>query len=116
MPEVFEPPTYVAISVGSGVEETARILKAQFGNSYAQRSGDGLNNITSVYSVSFENLTRGEANFIVDFFRRQGGYKGFLWTPPGGVQKLWRCEKWSRSHVDATFDSISAQFEEVFTP
>jgi phage-related protein len=116
MPDTLELPTNVAISVGSGVEETARILKAQFGNSYAQRSGDGLNNISSVYSVSFENLTRAEANFIVDFFRDQGGYKGFYWTPPGQTQKLWRCEKWSRTHVDATFDSLAAQFEEVFTP
>lgn len=110
-------PMDVAISVGSSMEEQARVLVAQFGSNYAQRSGDGVNTITGNYSIAMENLTRAEAATVIAFFKSQGGYKGFYFTPPGEeAARLWRCEKWNRSHVDPTSDTVTAQLMEVFSP
>lgn len=114
-PSIPLPPN-VGVSVGSSLEESARVLKAQFGSGYAQRAGDGLNNIVGSYSVTFENLTRDEAAVIVQFFKTQGGARAFVFIPPGEeVERLWTCEKWKRTHVDATIDTVTASFEEVFT-
>lgn len=112
----LELPPEVAISPGSGMEENARVLVAQFGSNYAQRAADGLNSVSSQYSVTFENLTRDEGETIIAFFRARKGSEAFYFTPPGDSEKMWRCEKWSRTHVDAAFDTINATFIQVFTP
>jgi phage-related protein len=110
-------PPQVAISVGSALEETAKVLTAQFGNNYAQRAGDGINSISGSYAITFENLSRDECSTIVDFFRERAGYKGFVFIVPGEVdERLWRCEKWNRTHVDPISDTLTATFTEVFAP
>jgi phage-related protein len=110
-------PAGVAISVGSGREETARVLKAQFGNGYAQRAADGLNSLNSEYGITFENLTREESAAIVAFLRAQAGYQGFYFTPPDEtVARLWTCEKWRITHTEQVHDTLTCTFTEVFAP
>ncbi|QSY98657.1 phage tail protein (plasmid) [Rhizobium bangladeshense] len=110
-------PNNVEISVGSSRDEVARVLKAQFGNGYAQRAGDGLNAINAEYSVAFENLTRDEAKIMTDFFIERAGWKAFYFTPPDqDTPRLWTCEKWRTIHVGPIHDTVSATFTQVFAP
>lgn len=117
MTDTLVLPDDVAITVGSALEETARVLTAQFGSGYAQRSGDGLNTVSGQYTVIFEHLSRPQAETIRQFFKDQGGYKGFYFTVPGeSAPRLWRCEKWSKAHVIYERETLNATFIEVFTP
>lgn len=110
-------PPHVDISVGSELSETARVLKAQFGDGYAQRAADGINSIGGEYSVTFENLYREEAVQLIAFFREMRGSKAFYFKPPHEQDPmLWTCEKWKRQHVDTAIDTVSATFVRVFTP
>ncbi|MGM4911022.1 phage tail protein [Rhizobium sp. 768_B6_N1_8] len=110
-------PNDVEISVGSSRDEVARVLKAQFGNGYAQRAGDGLNPINAEYSVSFENLTRAEAATIIAFFKERAGWQAFYYTPPSEEgPRMWTCEKWRIVHVGSIHDSVFATFTQVFAP
>ncbi len=110
-------PAGVSISPGSSQEVTARVLKAQFGNGYAQRMGDGLNAVTAEYQVSFDSLTKAEAQAMNAFFRERAGWQAFYFTPPGeSVARMWTCEKWRIANADAIYDTVSATFSEVFAP
>ncbi|NLS04619.1 phage tail protein [Rhizobium sp. P32RR-XVIII] len=110
-------PEGVFISPGSSQDVTARVLKAQFGNGYVERAADGIHSITGEFQMTIENLPRRDVQTIDAFFRERGGYKAFYFTPPGEASpRLWTCEKWRIAHADATYDTVSATFSEVFTP
>jgi phage-related protein len=109
-------PAGVDVSLGSEVAFKARTLKAQFGDGYTQRSGDGQNAVSGNYSVSFNTLTRVEAQILLDFFTAQAGYKAFYYTIKGeSTPRLWTCEDWSREHVTGIIDNVKATWIEVFT-
>ncbi|AHC30453.1 minor tail protein [Rhizobium phage vB_RleS_L338C] len=109
-------PEGVEVSVGSEVAFRARVLKANFGEGYTQRSGDGQNAVSATYSVSFNTLTRVEAKILLDFFAAQAGYKAFYYTIKGETDpRMWVCEEWSREQVTALLDNVKATWVEVFT-
>lgn len=109
-------PENVDVSLGSEVQSQARVLKAQFGNGYTQRAGDGQNAVADQYSVSFQNLTRPEAKVILDFLRERAGFQSFRYRVSGeDADKLWTCEQWSREHVSPMLDTVKATFIQVFT-
>jgi phage-related protein len=111
------PPGITGVGLGSEMSTKAAVLKAQFGNNYTQRSGDGQNAISSTYQVSFANLTHEEAKVLIDFFVERKGYKAFAYTAPGAtVAQLWTCEEWSREHISPLLDTVKATFIEAFTP
>lgn len=110
-------PAGVEVSLGSEVNYKARILVAQFGDGYTQRSGDGQNAVGSTYSVSFNTLTRAEAKVLLDFFAERAGYKAFTYKISGETTaRMWTCTDWSREHVTAMIDNVKATWTEVFTP
>jgi len=110
-------PEGTQISVGSSVEVEAKVLKAPFGNGYVFRTADGFNSVKDTYQVMMEEMTREEALVIHNFLKARKGAQAFLWTPPGeATPRKWLCEKWSRQHVSAVHDTVSATFEECFDP
>lgn len=92
----------------------AKVLKAEFGDGYGQRAGDGINSVREQWQVSWVGLTRTEANTVENFLRARKGFEAFLWTSPGGSQKKWVCEEWNRTLGSAVNDDVSATFVEVF--
>jgi phage-related protein len=92
-----------------------RVLKTDFGDGYGQRLSDGINSIRRIYSLSWDDISRVDANTIDDFFLARKGHEAFYWTPPGASSPLlWVCETWTRVHSTATLDSIQATFTQVF--
>ena len=109
------PATVTAPYAGSSVSSEARVLKATFGDGYAQRAADGINTITDQYQLTWENIDRSEALIIINFLRSMGGYQSFYWTPPGeSVARLWTCDKWQRNNVSGVLDTVNATFTECF--
>lgn len=105
------------IAFGSQLDTKARVLKAAFGDGYVQRVADGRNSIVGMYSVMFQNLRESEAATLLDFLKARKGYQAFNYTPPGeSTARLWVCEEWSKNHTDANIVSVTAKFQEVFTP
>lgn len=111
--ETFIPP--IAPSVGTGREVSTRVLRADFGDGYSQRSGDGLNAINRQVFVVWGVLSVSDADTIEAFLTARAGFEAFLWAPPREVQpRKWICGTWRRDHDHGTYDSLSATFEEVF--
>ena len=93
-----------------------RVLRAEFGDGYSQRAADGINSVRDTYAVSWEGLSRTDANTIDTFLRTHGGHTAFKWTPPGAsASRNWLCSEWRVRHSSATLDAITATFVEDFS-
>jgi phage-related protein len=87
------------------------ILEAQFGDGYAARAGDGINNVRGTYQPKWSNLHKSEADSIVAFFKSQGGYKTFTYTRPGQTDaEYWVCKRWTDAIKSGDYYDLSAEF------
>lgn len=94
---------------------TPRFLKADLGDGYTQRSGDGIQTIKEEWSVTFEALDETSANILVAFFEGLEGYQMFTWTPFRQTSaKKFICVTWQESFKGNSLTSISATFQQVF--
>lgn len=99
---------------GYGGETALRTRKAQFGDGYAQRVADGLNNRASTYTLRFANDGPVIAA-ILAFLDSHGGATAFYWTPPLRQPALFVCEKYTDPTKDGDVYAMTAQFEETFS-
>ncbi|MCM2537718.1 phage tail protein [Burkholderia glumae] len=103
----------VANSSGSA---TMKVRKAQFGDGYAQRTADGLNNSSSTFSLQFVN-DAATIGAILAFLRAHGGATSFYWTPIlWAAPALFTCETFSEPTRDGNIYTITATFEQTFAP
>jgi len=105
------------VSFGTSKDVAPRVRKAQFGDGYAQRIGDGINADLEKWSVQMTNVPHAEADSIDAFLKAKGGYEAFYWTSPGAAAAITViCPQWSRPHKTAVVCDISATFEQVPDP
>lgn len=92
-----------------------RVLKAEFGDGYAQRAGDGINNNPVVINATWTHASTAEKDYIVDFFAARKGYESFFYTYADEASaKAYVCEEWSYTHNDAGGYTITATFTQVY--
>lgn len=101
-------------SVGSGSSIAPRILRAEFGDGYNQRIGDGLNTVPETWQLRWGLLNATQMGEIWSFLKARAGAEAFLWTAPGGTPLKYICGRSERTTVDGLLWSISADFEQVF--
>ena len=96
-------------------QTTPRILVSQFGDGYAHRTKDGINNINITWAVNFSVRDLSEVSDIVSFFETHGGVTPFDFTPPDEniVYKV-ICPEWSQTYDASIARSVSAKFVRVF--
>lgn len=101
--------------VGAQGTTTMRVLRAQFGDGYAQVGADGINNNVQSWPLTFTGK-RPDIEPIKAFLDAHAGYKSFYWTPPMGVQGLYRAGSYSLAAQGAEIFSITVTFEQAFAP
>lgn len=94
---------------------TFRVRKCQFGDGYAQVSGDGPNSEEAPWSLTFGG-TEAEMAPILSFVRRHDGHRSFLWTPPGDDLGLYRCPTFRRQRKPGGLVVLSLTFERAYHP
>lgn len=94
---------------------TFRVKKAQFGDGYEQRSGNGINNKEATWPLEFVG-NKIQMQAIMTFFDNQEGYKAFIWTPPVGGQSLWNVENYTMTPAGGNTYKVSAEFMQAFAP
>lgn len=97
-----------------------RIVKAQFGDGYAQRRADGINTQAHKWNLAIKNATAQTASEVVNFFSARNGVEVFNWTPPRtAVPEDVICPSWALAYGDlletgARLYTVSFKFEEVY--
>lgn len=94
---------------------TYRVLKAQFGDGYAQTAADGINNKTQTWPLQFRGVG-AKISAIRDFLDARQGFQSFYWTPPLGVQALYKCTGHTVKPLGAGKYELTATFEQAFQP
>lgn len=113
MAETFDPP--VTPSFGLSESTTTRVLRADFGDGYSQRTVDGLNSSKRSVPLTFDTLSAAEAAEIVDFFKARNGSESFYYTMPfDSTASLWVASSWTREWVSASTMKVTVTFTEEF--
>lgn len=100
---------------GTSLDKKPKILKAQFGDGYSQRTKDGINNNPGVWNLSLDEKTDVEADAIMAFLDARGGAEAFYWTPPSSsTQVVVTCENCRRSWKAFNSNTINATFIQQF--
>lgn len=95
---------------------TFRVLTAQFGGGYAQEVGDGINNETRSWPLTFWGHGP-ELRPIRDFLRRHAGFRPFLWMPPMEDQEaLFVAREFKLRSLGGGAYTLAVNFEERFAP
>ena len=76
---------------------------------------DGINNKVGKWTVSITDVYASELAPIITFLDAQQGYKAFYWTPPDGVQGLYRCLTYTTTPAVANIRSLTAEFQQVYS-
>lgn len=92
------------------------VLQAQFGDGYAQRAEDGINNLADTWPLTFA----GRAAYVLpikQFLDRHKGARSFLWTPPLGVQGRYATPQgYALVPAGAGLYTLTVTLEQVFHP
>jgi phage-related protein len=92
-----------------------KVLKAEFGDGYAQRAADGQNNSPVTLTLAWTNLSEADKTTIINFFKARKGYQAFYYTYEDETSaKAYVCEDWSYTHSDADNYVVNATFTQVF--
>ena len=67
---------------GVSTSQTARILKAAYGDGYEQRVAAGINNLPEEWSLTWNSRSVNDANKVIKFLEDQKGVTAFDWYPP----------------------------------
>jgi len=98
---------------GASQDKTPRVRTAQFGEGYQQRTGDGINPIARVWTLTFRRVT-SDIDAIDAFLSARNGQESFNWTPPTGSVGKFICKKWTETVPAMVLQEINCTFEEVF--
>lgn len=105
--------TFTDTPSSAALSTQPRVRAAAFGDGYAQRVADGINNAPRAWSLGFTR-PNSEADTIIAFFEARNGVEAFDWSPPYGAAGRWVVKEWSVQLIGAVAKSVSATFEEVF--
>lgn len=103
--------------VDTGVQGSInfRVRSIQFGDGFKQEVKDGLNNKLDNWPVSATGPA-DEIQPLIDFLDARGGSESFLWTPPRGVQGLYKCKAYGTTDSHGNNVKLTATFERYFQP
>jgi phage-related protein len=124
-------------SIGFRKAAKAKVLTAQFGDGYSQRTAYGLNYMPMEWSVSYVNQSLETAEAIVDFISKAGttvytgiypdativsagdptamGVEYFYWTPPGETTAYKViCSEYDVEYTSHFSRTINCKFTQVF--
>jgi phage-related protein len=96
------------------------IVKAQFGDGYAQRRAAGINNQVRKWNLTMKNIDAATADDVLTFLSARDGVEIFNWTPPRTTEaEDVICPSWNFAYGDLMVDgsllyAITMKFEEAF--
>lgn len=110
-------PTFNIASADPGLADTKKVnmRSFQYGDGYSQEVADGINNVSSTFSLNFTNRTQVTIQAIDDFLIAQAGAP-FTWVTPRGATIRVKCKQWTPNYQITTSCSLTATFNQTFEP
>lgn len=105
--------TNFMVDRGVSRANTFRVLKAEFGDGYSQRVGDGINLKNETYSVAFSNRPRDEVDTIIQFLDAKAGAISFTFYIDNDTVSV-TCDSYNVVYSREDAHSLTAQFTRVY--
>ena len=112
LPDTF---AWEPTSAGYAPTTTMLVRTAQYGDGYAQTVPDGINNVSSNYSLVFIK-NRKDMAAIIAFLDAHQGATAFYFTPLFRPQGLYKCPGYTGPTKDGNVYTLTATFNESFAP
>lgn len=91
------------------------VRKAQFGDSYAQVSGEGINSSKKTWAITYSGRLE-DVMKVASFFDERAGYKSFIWKDPTGQMGLYLAPKYEVLPYAKDVFRLTSSFEQAFAP
>jgi phage-related protein len=101
-----------------------KIIKAQFGDGYAQRRPAGINTQACMWSIRMKNTDAKTAGEVITFLSDRNGVEIFNWTPPRQIveEPITQdviCPSWTLAYGQMIMNGsllydLTFKFEQVF--
>lgn len=88
---------------------------AQFGDGYAQVSGEGINSSKQSWAITYSG-NKDSVKKVKKFLDDTQGYKSFAWRNPLGELGLYRASKYEVLPYSSDVFRLTATFEQSFAP
>src|SRR5574343_419898 len=93
--DTFPADFKIAFAQPTGTTEF-RVLTAQFGDGYNQRTPDGMNAVKQTWNVQTIPLEADDFETCINFLYGKGGVTAFQWIPPGSYTHFkWICKSYT---------------------
>lgn len=109
--EVFEFPV---LANDTGTKEYI-IRTAQYGDGYAQVSGEGINSSKRSWNISYAGKIEKVLE-VAAFLDARKGYESFIWKDPTGSFGLYRSATHQILPYSKDVFRLTTMFEEAFAP
>ena len=92
-----------------------KVKTISFGDSYEQRTPDGINNSLLKFNLNFNGRPLHESTAIIHFLKNRAGAESFVFTPyaPFSKTKLYKCSNFNVDFVFFNNYNINVEFQEV---
>jgi phage-related protein len=112
--EVMATPTFSwVVNTQASSEIGYTVRSAQMGDGYVAEAGEGVNNKTEAWEVTWTGSDI-DLNLIMDFFDERAGYKSFYWITPLGKIGLWKCKNPKQTELGGNTFSFSGTFTKAY--
>ena len=94
-----------------------RVFKADFGDGYSQRVGNGINVLNETFSINFANRPKADIDQITNFLETKAGVTSFDFTyAEGGSETTIKvlCSDWSQSWAYDDYYNLQTKLERVY--
>lgn len=91
-----------------------RLRQSKFGDGYSQDSLDGLNTDEQAWTAVTSG-TASQMQAVLDWIRAHAG-QSFYWTPPLGVQGVYKCKEYKHQELGGNYFVVTLEFEQGFLP
>ena len=100
---------------GTTADYKPKLHVTPFGNGYAQRAPEGLNNMPKSWSLSFDNLDDYTKEQLRTFLKQVvPAQTPFTWKDMDGETLIYICTDFSISFTEEDDSSIRCKFEQFF--
>ena len=105
----------IAPSQSTTYEQQFKVIRNNFGDSYTQRSADGLNNKPRSLNMSWELKPVADIEAIKAFLDARAGVEVFEYTPVGeSVELKWTAGKYNETPNNKLYSTITTVFTQEF--
>lgn len=108
-------PATVPVDPGGSRARKPKVLMAEFGDGFSQRSRQGPNHNPVSRTLTFSNISKADKEFLDNFLLARGGEESFYFQERDEASpNVYICQEWEVIDVAYDIYTVRAVFQQVY--